>query len=363
MAPHQPDRVLAAADRHQRGEGLLTAPPAQVDRAGEDTTDRAGHRRVAHRQVTAPSRQPHRISIERPGKLHQRRKLRRPGLNGQLGNPRGAERLPVPPPLVRPARRLGPPPGQRRAQTGRKRFHDQDPLAFGQPVQPPGRCQLTCPVLPEARRNMVRRRSSDKRPRRPTEPEPELANPVLGPVAPVRVAQRPQPGRCLLGDQHGPQPPASGTSRKNNTDAPSVRSTGTVASTSWSPTKTLKKPSANAPKAASTAPRTSTRPAGATPPMCTAPRATPSNSDFSVSTRTRLASSARAPNAATSARTTASMICPAVAGPGGSASSTSCSCIPRRRCPVTVALTQTATVTPGSQTSCTDLTQHDRRPV
>jgi hypothetical protein len=53
--------------------------------------------------------------------------------------------------------------------------------------------------------------------------------------------------------------------------------------------------------------------------------------------------------------TAASMSCRAVTGPSGSSSARSCSRTPRRRCPVTVADTRTATATLASRLALSPL--------
>src|SRR5436305_474829 len=117
--------------------------------------------------------------------------------------------------------------------------HDIAQLTVGELVEPHRRLGHAFLML-TLRLQLEARRRSQESLRRSSQLAPQAPYPLCGRPPPVRVAQRRQARSGLFRIEHPRQPPASGTSRKNNTSAPSERSTVEPGSTSCSPTKTLK---------------------------------------------------------------------------------------------------------------------------
>src|SRR6266568_4117099 len=234
--------------------------------------------------MPAPPRQPDRIGLERPEPLDQLGQVRAAAADGQPGRAGATERLARPPPLIRPGLRVGPPPGQGRAEPRMQGVHDRGALLPGQFVQPPRRRLLLIQVLPADLTSPALGPGCQEHPGGPAQLAAQAIHPAAGRSPPAHVPQPVQPGRRLLRAQHRDQPPASGTRRKNSTAAPSVTSTSPWISRS--PTKTLNIPSSNASRAASTATLTSTGAAAPRPPIRTAPWSRSARSARSVSTRT-----------------------------------------------------------------------------
>ena len=189
-------------------------------------------------------------------------------------------------------------------------------------------------------------RAARSRPRRAAAGRADLS--ALAPARPLPVCRRAAASSALRATIPRLRAEPSGTRRRNSTSAPSVRSTGSVSFSSWSPTRTLKIPSLNASSDASTAAARSIGPGGGVSPIRTAAVEVVQERLVCECPHRALL---RGPglNAATSAVTAASMTCRAVTGPGAKASVSSCSCTPRRRCPVTVARTRTAPLTSPSR--------------
>src|SRR5215469_8456859 len=316
MAAHDPDRVFAATNLDESGEHRIALTAAEVDRRREQAANLIGVRcqgPSGQRKVAGPAGQPHRVRIPHPERLNQVAQVAGARLDRQGCGSRCPKCLPVPSSLVGLAPRVDPPSGQSQAEARVQRRHHRHQISGGQPVESLRRFQLPPPVRPDVARHPVAGMRRQERPARLAELPLQLADTVVGAVLPPWDPLCVEPGPPLLRTEHPDQPPASGTRRRNKTDAPSVSVAGTSPVTSSSPTKTRNSPSSKASSAVSIAAARLTGVAGgrsgSPPPARTAPVANSSASDFSVRTRTSPACSALASYAATSAVTAASMIC------------------------------------------------------